>query len=76
MIECPSQSPYLNPIEHIWEYMERELRKVDLKNLKDLRRNLKKIWKEISIKEIIKRIRNMPRLLESVLRSKVGPTAY
>ena len=76
MIECPSQSLYLNPIEHIWEYMERELRKVDLKNLKDLRRNLKKIWKEISIKEIIKRIRNMPPRLEAVLRSKGGPTAY
>ncbi len=42
-IEClpwPSSSPDLNPIEHLWVHIERELRKDPAKNLNELKQKI------------------------------------
>ena len=42
VLDWPSQSPDLNPIEHLWYHLKQEVRKVKVKNLKDLEAEVKK----------------------------------
>ncbi len=45
-----SQSPDLNPIEHLWDVVEREIRIMDVQptNLQQLRDAIMSIWTKIS----------------------------
>ena len=62
LINWPAQSPDLNPIEHLWDHLERSLRnRSDLpKNLADLEVQLKEEWKKISQETYLKLIDSMP----------------
>ncbi len=46
----PPQSPDLNPIEHLWDVVEREIRIMDVQptNLQQLRDAIMSIWTKIS----------------------------
>ncbi len=50
LLKCPPQSPDLNPIEHIWDVVEREIRIMDGQptNLQQLRDAIMSIWTKIS----------------------------
>ena len=47
MLEWPPQSPDLNPIEHLWEHMERQLKFYPATNVTQLSQNLELIWSKI-----------------------------
>ncbi len=50
LLKWPPQSPDLNPIEHIWDVVEREIHimHVQLTNLQQLRDAIMSIWTKIS----------------------------
>ncbi len=50
LLKWPPQSPDLNPIEHLWDVVEREIRIMDVQptNLQQLRDAIMSIWTKIS----------------------------
>ncbi len=50
LLKWPPQSPDLNPIEHLWDVVEREIRIMDVQptNLQHLRDDIMSIWTKIS----------------------------
>ncbi len=49
LLKWPPQSPDLNPIEHLWDVVEREIRIMDVQptNLQQLRDTIMSIWTKI-----------------------------
>lgn len=76
VMKWPSQSPDLNPIEHIWGEVKRSLEKEKFKNKKDLFETFEKKWKSISQDIIDKYIHSMPRRCAEVIRRKGYATHY
>jgi len=74
----PAQSPDLNPIEHLWDALERKVRgrKPYPKNKCELIVALKEEWDKIEPEILEKLIDSMPRRIESVINSKGYPTEY
>ncbi len=74
----PPQSTDLNPIEHLWEVEEREIRIMDVQptNLQQLRDAIMSIWTKISEECFQHLVESMPRRIKAVLKAKGGPTRY
>ncbi len=72
------QSPDLNPIEHLWDVVEREICIVDVQptNLQQLRDAIMSIWTKISEDSFQHLVESMPRRINAVLKAKGGPTRY
>lgn len=73
----PSNSPDLNPIEHVWDMMGRRLRSRQRQpsNLEELGLALNEIWHEIP-QDMIRVCINMPARLAEVIRRRGGNTRY
>ncbi len=78
LLKWPPQSPDLNPIEHLWDVMEREIRIMDVQpaNLQKLRDAIISIWTNISEECFQHLVESMPRRIKAVLKAKGGPTRY
>jgi transposase len=76
IFEWPAQSPDLNPIEHIWNEIKIQLRKIPKKitNKEDLWDKLQDIWNNIEIEKCIKLIETMPERINDVIKAKGGYT--
>ncbi len=77
-LKWPPQSPDLNPIEHLWDVVEREIRIMDvqLTNLQKLCDVIMSIWTKISEECFQHLVESMPQIIKTVLKAKVGPTRY
>ncbi|EFN61755.1 hypothetical protein EAG_05344, partial [Camponotus floridanus] len=75
LLDHPANSPGLNPIQHIWDEMERRLRRREQQsqNFNDLAEILKQIWNEIP-QELIRRCINMRERLQAVIEQREGNT--
>ncbi len=78
LLKWPPQSPDLNPIEHPWDVVEREIRIMDVQptNLLQLRDAIMSIWTKISEECFQHLVESMPRRIKAVLKAKWGPTRY
>lgn len=74
--DWPPQSPDLNPIENLWDFMERKLKGKHITSVKLLWEELKVIWASIPDDFIDKLINSMPARLEAVRKNRGGPTRY
>lgn len=73
----PAQSPDLNPIEHLWDHMKRELKiRPPCKDKDELWGRIQDIWNSIPAEICLKLVRSMPKRLEHVRKSKGGHTIY
>ncbi len=63
LLKWPPQSPYLNPIEHLWDVVEREIHIMDVQptNLQQLRDAIRSIWTKISEECFQHLVESMPR---------------
>lgn len=52
LLNWPSNSPDLNPIEHLWAIMKRRLRQLNITKKEDLIENIYRIWDEIPMEHI------------------------
>ncbi len=72
------QSPDINPIEHLWDVVEREICIMDVQptNLHQLRDAIRSIWTKISEECFLHLVESIPRRIKAVLKAKGGPTRY
>ena len=78
VLEWPAQSPDLNPIEHLWEHLKRQLLKYDTppKGAHELWDRLVEEWNEISPEVCQNLIESMPRRVKAVIKAHGGHTKY
>ena len=70
----PPQSPYLNPIEQLWEYVDKKVRELNISN-KDVAA-LQGEWIKIPLEFTKKLVESLPRRLEADIKSKGRQTKY
>ena len=75
-LKWPPFSPDLNPIEHLWDEIERRMKKEQPKNQKDLKECLTRVWKGIEITVVKNLVGSVPNRLNEVIRMKEYPTKY
>ncbi|CAF5119781.1 unnamed protein product [Rotaria sp. Silwood1] len=78
-IEClpwSSSSSGLNPIEHLWVHVKRELRKEPAKNLKGLKQKIQWAWNSIKSDVTEKLVVSVSGRLQECIKQKGGPTRY
>lgn len=76
VMDWPSQSPDLNPIEHLWEHVDRQFKGLKPKNKDELFENIKNVWQNIPLDVIINLIDSLPRRCQAVIKAKGYPTKY
>ena len=76
VLEWPSQSPDLNPIEHLWGYLKRAVHRRFPCNLTDLERFCKEKWANIAKSRCAMLIHSYPKRLSAVIKSKGASTKY
>ena len=78
VLPWPAQSPDLNPIEHLWDYLKRKLGQYATapNGILELWERIEKEWEDIPASECQKLIESMPRRVEQVLKAKGGYTKY
>ena len=76
LLDWPSQSPDLNPIEHIWEYMTRELHGFKAKNKDELFKKVEEIWYKTPLSLVHKPVDSMKNRVLEAIKANGGPTRY
>ncbi|GFW63872.1 transposable element Tcb1 transposase [Trichonephila clavipes] len=77
-LDCPSQSPDPNPIEHFWDELERRLRSQPNRpfSLQELTSAVMDAWKAVPMVTYQKLVESLPKRLQAVIHAKGGPTSY
>ena len=72
IMDWPPQSPDLNPIELLWDELDRKVRLMRPKNKTELWEYLKKAWYSIPKSTLDKLIERMPKVCAAVLKARGG----
>lgn len=72
----PPQSPDLNPIEHLWEELDRRVKKRSISTKAELKVALMEEWQNIGAETTQKLVSSMPNRLEAVIKQKGLATKY
>lgn len=78
ILPWPPYSPDLNPIEHCWALLSREVYKENRQfdNVNQLKAAILSAWDEIDAEAIANLIESMPQWVEAVRQARGGHTAY
>lgn len=78
VLDWPSQSPDLNPIEHLWVLLKVRLSQygVPPKGTHELWERVEEVWNDIAVDECRRLIESMPRRIKAVIKAKGGNTKY
>lgn len=76
VMKWPSQSPDLNPIEHMWQYLDTCIRKRKIQNEADLWNALQEEWAAIPVAMCEKLVTSMKKRCAAVIKAQGGPTKY
>ena len=77
-LKWPAQSPDLNPIEHLWSILKRNMYDYDTPaaGTHELWDRMIKAWRQIDKDQVRNLIRSMPSRIQAVLAAKGGNTKY
>jgi hypothetical protein len=77
-MDCPTQSPDLNPVEHLWDELERRLRSRPQRptSLIALATTLQEEWAAIPPETFRHLVESLPGKVRAVIKAKGGPTQY
>ena len=76
VLDWPSQSPDINPIENLWQQIKLERRKIKATSKDDLYEKIKTIWDNFPIEKLQNLIESMPDRIKAVINAKGGHTKY
>lgn len=76
ILEWPPQSPDLNPIENLWNTIDKRIDRSKATNLDNFWEEIQKAWYSISEAECRCLVSSMGRRCEAVLKNKGFPTKY
>lgn len=76
VLQWPPQSPDLNPIEHLWDELDRKVPKSKQRSFKEYRAALFEEWVKIEPDILITLVDFMPQRLEAVIKANGGSTRY
>jgi len=76
VLEWPSQSPDLNPIEHLRAYLERKIPLCDRQDLNTFQSAVFREWNDILRDYLTKLVDSMPAKLQAVIDAKGYHTKY
>ena len=72
----PARSPDLNPIEHVWNLIDKKLIGQRLSNLAELELAIVKEWNEVEVSVCANLIESMPRRIGLCLEANGGHFEY
>ena len=72
IMDWPPQSPDLNPIELLWEELDRKVRETQPSSLENLWNILQEQWNAIQPETLRKLINRMPKICAAVIKNKGG----
>uniref|UniRef100_A0A914C6S2 Tc1-like transposase DDE domain-containing protein n=1 Tax=Acrobeloides nanus TaxID=290746 RepID=A0A914C6S2_9BILA len=75
-MKWPSQSPDLNPIEHLWEVLKRAFVEESLATRMSYSERCKKNGTEYPWDTLRGLVESMPRRMKAVIKAKGYPTKY
>src|SRR4029434_1064196 len=76
LLEWPSQSPDLNPIEHLWKELKIRVHREGPRNLQDLKTVCVEEWAKITPEQCIQLVSPYRRRLKDVITNKGFCTKY
>ena len=76
VLEWPSQSPDLNPIEHLWRDLKIAVQRRSPSNLTELERICREEWEKLPKYRCAKLVASYPRRLKAVIAAKGASTKY
>ena len=75
-LKWPSCSPDLNPIEHLWDELDRSIDSNQRNNVSQFKLAIIHAWDAIGKEKLKKLVESMPKRLKAVIESKGGHTKY
>ena len=76
VLDWPPQSPDLNIIEAVWDYLDRERNKKQPKSTEELWQVLEEAWDNLPQDYLRKLQESLPKRVAAVIKSKGGHTKY
>ena len=78
VLKWPAQSPDLNPIEHLWSHLKRQLSAYEAPaaGIHELWEWVQVEWEKIPPRVCVELIESMPRRVQAVIKAKGGNTKY
>ncbi len=76
VIQWPSMSPDLNPIEHLWGILKRQVEHHSPSCTQSLKEVILEEWKKIDLAKCLQLVHSMPRRLGAVIKNHGGHTKY
>ncbi len=76
VIQWPSISPDLNPIEHLWGILKRQVEHHSPSSIQSLKEVILEEWKKIDLAKCCQLVHSMPRRLGAVIKNHGGHTKY
>lgn len=75
-LHSPPQSLGLNPIEHLWDLLEKRIRQRTITSKQMLKTALKEEWEKITPEETSNLVNSMKNRLKEVIKRRGYPTSY
>lgn len=76
VLDTAPQSPDLNPIENLWDHLDRQIRQHTISNKTQLKEIIQEEWNNISPAYTAKLVNSMPERLHDVINAKGGHTRF